>query len=192
MPHTQQGARTDAANINSSAAPRKREKDDRSAVHAPSYFSGLRVIETWYEPAHLSRRRHRRAQHPVDLRSYCIFQLCLYHYCSPPEPPPRQQQCTCESAAGQGAVLTGTATTSSSILISKRHGDALAVPPSIVDARSTAVDGGATHLDGGLHYRRKLSPRLEFADTPATRLHRKPRPARAPHPRLRRNERAHA
>ena len=68
--------------------------------------------------------------------------------------------------AGQGAVLTGTATTSSSILISKRHGDArLRFHLPIVDARSTAVDGGANSISTAVYITGGSSaPRLEFAD----------------------------
>ena len=91
---TQQGARTDAANM---AQTRRRRRESVKKTTAPlcmhlaDYFSGLRVIETWYTNQPISVAGAIVVLNITALICgvTCIFQLCLYHYCSPPEPPPR-------------------------------------------------------------------------------------------------------
>ena len=75
-----------------SASPRKRENTTAAlCMHLADYFSGLRVIETWYTNQPISVAGAIVVLNITALICgvTCIFQLCLYHYCSPPEPPPR-------------------------------------------------------------------------------------------------------
>ena len=138
-------------------------------MHLADFFWAARHRNMVYEPAHLSRRRHRRAQHyGVDLRSYLYIPAMLVPLLLATGASAQSSSSVRVRVppAGQGAVLTGTATTSSSILISKRHGDArLRFHLPIVDARSTAVDGGANSISTAVYITGGSSaPRLEFAD----------------------------